>query len=117
MTTKAIAKKWKKMCRKGQHLDFITNHYAENVICREKPGFQNVTFEGKETVLNKGKAWFDNVETFHKTKVSKPIIAGNFFTSTMSYDATFKDKGRRQSQEVGVFEVQNGKIISEQFFY
>jgi limonene-1,2-epoxide hydrolase len=32
-------------------------------------------------------------------------------------NVTFKEKGRIQMEEVGVFEVKDGKIINEQFFY
>jgi len=35
----------------------------------------------------------------------------------MDFDVTFKDRGRQQMEEVCVFEVENGKIVHEQFFY
>jgi len=35
----------------------------------------------------------------------------------MSFDVTFKDRGRQQMEEVCVYEVNNGKIVNEQFFY
>jgi hypothetical protein len=44
-----------------------------------------------------------NLEEFHKDVISDPIIAGNHFTSKMDYDVTFKEKGRMQMEEVGVF--------------
>jgi limonene-1,2-epoxide hydrolase len=58
-----------------------------------------------------------NLEQFHKGTISEPIIAGNHFTAKMDYDVTFKEKGRMQMVEVGVFEVKDGKIINEHFFY
>jgi len=44
-------------------------------------------------------------------------VAGNFFTVALSRDVTFKEKPRMQLTEIGVFELQEGKIIAEQFFY
>jgi hypothetical protein len=35
----------------------------------------------------------------------------------MENDITFNDKGRIQIKEICVYEVQNGKIVREQFFY
>ena len=59
----------------------------------------------------------DNVVEFHGGEISEPLIADNHFTAKMSFDVTFKDRGRQQMEEVCVFEVNDGKIVNEQFFY
>lgn len=118
MTTKEVANKWATMCREGKNLDCIHELYAENVISREMPGVpKGEIVSGKESVLNKSKEWLDNVIEFHSNEISEPVIAENHFTSKMSFDITFKDRGRQQMEEVCVFEVSNGKITNEQFFY
>jgi len=43
--------------------------------------------------------------------------AGNFFACAMGFDATMKDRGRTKMEEIALYEVKDGKIISEQFFY
>jgi hypothetical protein len=35
----------------------------------------------------------------------------------MDFDITFKDRGHQQMSEVCVYKVDDGKIVSEQFFY
>jgi hypothetical protein len=35
----------------------------------------------------------------------------------MSFDATFKGGGRTKMDEICVYEVKDGKIVKEQFFY
>jgi hypothetical protein len=35
----------------------------------------------------------------------------------MEFDCTIKKRGRQKMAEVCVFEVKNGKIVSEQYFY
>ncbi len=118
MTTKEVANKWATMCRNGKNLDCIHELYAENVTSREMPGVpKGEIVSGKENVLNKSKEWLDNVIEFHSNEISEPVIAENHFTSKMSFDITFKDRGRQQMEEVCVFEVSNGKITNEQFFY
>ncbi len=117
MNTKDVANKWAQMCKEGQNLDCVNELYAENVVSREMPGYPEEIVSGKQNVWNKNKQWLDNVVEFHGGEVSEPVIAGNHFTSKMSFDVTFKDRGRQQMEEVCVFEVNDGKIVSEQYFY
>ncbi len=117
MNTKDVANKWAQMCKEGQNLDCVNELYAENVVSREMPGYPEEIVSGKQNVWNKNKQWLDNVVEFHGGEVSEPVVAGNHFTSKMSFDVTFKDRGRQQMEEVCVFEVNDGKIVSEQYFY
>lgn len=118
MNTQEVANQWTQMCREGKNLDCVNELYAENVVSKEMPGIPfGELVEGKKNVLNKNKEWLENVEEFHASEISEPIVAGNHFTSKMKFDVTFKDRGRQQMEEVCVFEVQNGKIAKEQFFY
>ena len=45
------------------------------------------------------------------------LVAGNWFSVAMSIDATYKDMGRVPMQEICVYRVRDGRIVSEQFFY
>lgn len=117
MDTQAVANKWKQMCSEGKNLDCISELYAENVISREMPGMPGELITGKNNVWNKSKDWLESVESFHSNSISEPLVAGNFFTAKMGFDCTFKTRGRMQMEEVCVFEVKDGKITSEQYFY
>ncbi len=120
MNTNEVAQKWADMCREGKNLDCVNELYAENVVSREMPGGPNPEWEvvsGKQNVWNKNKQWLDNVEDFHSGDISDPVVAGNHFTVKMDFDCTFKEGGRQQMEELCVFEVKDGKIASEQFFY
>ena len=117
MSTQEVANQWLEMCRQGQNLECVEELYAENVVSKEMPGYPEEIVSGKQNVWDKSKAWLDNVVEFHGGEVSDPVIAGNHFTSKMTFDVTFKDSGRQQMEEVCVFEVKDGKIATEQFFY
>ncbi len=117
MNTQEVANKWLEMCNDGKHLECVDKLYADNVTSREMPGIPDELVSGKQNVWNKSKLWLDNVEEFHSGSTTEPVVAGNFFTSKMSFDVTFKDRGREQMEEVCLFEVNNGKIVNEQFFY
>ena len=57
------------------------------------------------------------VEQRHGGSFSNPIIAGRYFSVAMVLDATIKGKGRVTLEEVCVYEVNEGKIVFEQFFF
>ena len=117
MNTKEVAQRWAEMCREGKNLDCINELYAENVVSKEMPGMPGEITTGKQNVWNKSKEWLDSVEDFHASSVSDPVVAGNWFTAKMGFDCTFKERGRQQMEEVCVYEVKDGKIASEQYFY
>lgn len=117
MDTQAVATKWKEMCEQGKGLDCINELYAENVVSREMPGMPGEVTTGKQNVWNKSKQWLESVEDFHASSISEPVVAGNFYTVKMAFDCTFKERGRQQMEEVCVYEVKDGKIASEQYFY
>ena len=117
MKTNEVASKWATMCREGKNLECINELYCDNVVSKEMAGMPGEIVSGKQNVWNKSKDWLDNVEEFHSSAISDPIVAGNHFTSKMDFDVTFKDRGRQRMEEVGVFEVNDGKIVNEQFFY
>lgn len=116
MNTWDVAKKWKEMCEQGKNLECINELYAENVVSKEMPGMGEDVI-GKQNVWNKSKDWLESVESFHASEIGEPIVAGNFFTAKMGFDCTFKERGRQKMEEVCVYEVKDGKIASEQYFY
>ena len=118
MTTQEVANKWTQMCREGKNLECINELYAADVVSKEMPGVPyGENLSGKQNVLNKNNQWFGSVEEFHSNEISEPIVAGNHFTAIMKFDITFKERGRQQMEEICVFEVKDGKISQEQFFY
>ncbi len=117
MNTQEVANRLVSMCREGKNMEVITELYDNTITSREMPGMPGEVVSGKQAVWDKSEQWVNNVEEFHHAEVSDPVVAGNHFSCTMKYDVTFKDRGRQQMEEVCVYEVKNGKIVNEQFFY
>jgi ketosteroid isomerase-like protein len=44
-------------------------------------------------------------------------VLGNWVAITMTRDATMKGRGRVNMQEICVYQVRDGRIVREQFFY
>ena len=118
MNTKQVADRFVSLCRGGKNMQVIEELYADNIVSREMPCMQGqeVT-EGIKAVAQKSEDWYESLEEFHNGDISDPVVAGNHFTVKMDFDATFKDRGRQQMEELCVYEVYNGKIVREQFFY
>jgi hypothetical protein len=68
-------------------------------------------------IHEKGKKWNETVAEMHGGTTGKPLVAGNYFTCYMTMDFTPKSGKRTNMEEIGFYEVKDGKIISEKFFY
>lgn len=95
----------------------IETLYADNIESFEQPGSPNAHVTGLDAIKQKAQQWGESVQEMHSGEVSDPLVAGNHFSVTMKNDVTFKEHGRMQIEEVCVYEVKDGKIVKEQFFY
>lgn len=119
MTTQEIANKWAEYCRTGQMDKAHSELYSDDCVSLEMEGAEGFPqrVEGMAAIAEKGKQWEAMVEDFHGVEIDGPIIAGNHFTATMKMDITMKGRPRSIDEEIALFRVENGKIVSEQFFY
>ena len=118
MSTKEIARKLKKLCEKGDFEAAQKELFAKDAVSIEpmaSAGFDKET-HGLDAILKKGKKWQEMVSETHSMEVSEPMIAGNTFALTMRMDMTMKGRKRENMTELCVYNVKDGKIVSEQFF-
>jgi ketosteroid isomerase-like protein len=118
METKEIAKKLVEYCK---HADWNGAHdtlYAPDATSIEPtstPEFEKET-NGLDAIRQKGRKFDSMVEQVHSIEVSEPLIAGNTIAFVLAMDVTMKNQGRMKAPELCVYQVREGKIISEQFF-
>ncbi len=119
MDVKEVANKWAEYCQSGQFEKAYAELYGENCVSLEMEGAQGFPYktEGIEAIRVKSQRWDEMVEEFHGMEIEGPIVAGNHFTATMKMDITMKGMPRKKDEEVAVFQVENGKIVNEKFFY
>ncbi|MBC7400451.1 MAG: nuclear transport factor 2 family protein [Mucilaginibacter sp.] len=117
MSTQEVAEKLVQYCREGKNVDAINELYADNIVSKEMEGVPNNVTTGKANVLAKTIDWYNSVEEIHSGVISDPLVAGNHFTVTMDMDVTYKKSGRMPMSEIAVFEVKDGKIVADQFYY
>jgi ketosteroid isomerase-like protein len=117
MNTQEVADKLVQLCRDGKNEEAIEELYADNVVSKEPKGSPMELTEGKDAVKNKTVQWEESLEEIHSASISEPIVADNHFSIVMNIDATYKEHGRMAMSEICVYEVKNGKISAEEFFY
>ena len=117
MKTEDIAKRLVAHCREAKWEAAQRELYAENAVSIEpfpSPNFAQET-RGLAAILEKGKKFDSLVEKMHSLTVSDPIVAENAFACVMQMDVTMKGEGRMNMRELCVYDVKDGKIVSERF--
>nr|WP_068889515.1 nuclear transport factor 2 family protein [Pedobacter panaciterrae] len=117
MNTQEVANRLIQLCREGKNVQAIDELYADNVISKEPDGAPMELTEGKEAVKNKTIEWENMVEELHSAIISDALVADSFFTVVMDMDVTYKGMERIGMNELAVYEVKDGKIVAEEFFY
>ncbi len=120
MNTKEVAERLVELCRQGQYEQAQKELYADDAVSIEMDGMQDGALGnavGIEAIREKGKRWSESIVEIHGGSVGDPIVAGDWFSVVMSIDATYKDMGRAPMSEICVYQVRDGKIVREQFFY
>ena len=121
MTTQEIAKRYYELACQGKWTEIQDEYHDDYVLCiepehAEQRGIPKLT-KGKEAVKAKSIASREKIETIHHQYCSEPIVGAGYFSLVLKRDVTFKNNQRMSLEEICVFEVAEGKIISEQFFY
>ena len=117
MSTQEVATRLVELCREGKNLDAINELYSDNIVSKEPKGSQTELVEGKHAVIAKNQQWFDMVQQIHSIKIGEPIVTGNFFACAMDMDVTYKQHGRMAMSEIAVYQVKDGRIVADEFFY
>lgn len=120
MNTDQVAKRLVELCREGKYEQAQDELYAQDAVSVEMASMQSGALgnvEGLAAIREKGRRWKENIVEVHGGSVGDPVLAGDWFSLAMGIDATYKDMGRVDMQEICVYRVRDGKIVHEQFFY
>jgi ketosteroid isomerase-like protein len=122
MDTKEVAEKLVGLCKEGKNQEAIDSLYADDIVSVEAQAAEGMPAEmhGIDAVRGKNKWWTENHEV-HSAAVKGPFANGDRFAVIYNYDVTPKAgpfEGKRFAmEEVAVYDVKDGKVVREQFFY
>lgn len=117
MTTQEIADRLIALCREGKYRQAQQELYSQDVRSLEPEGSMWPSTDGLAATSGKIDKWDEMVQEVHSMEVSDPIISNNFISCVLTNDITFNGMGRISGSELCVFEVKDGKVVTEQFFY
>ena len=72
---------------------------------------------GTGAIRQKGEDWVKRITAVHRLTTTAPSVGGDHFAVGREVDITVDELGRIQMQELMVYRVQEGRIVSEQFIY
>jgi len=116
--TGEIAVRFNELAQQEKWFEIQDEFFADNVKSIEpvnSPYFKNE--EGKALVRKKGEDWVAKVESVNKLSTTHPVVAGNHFAVSRFVDISVKGFGNVKIDQIMLYEVKDGKIVSEQFFY
>jgi len=118
MTTQEVANRLSELFKENKWEQAQEELFSDDCESIEPPHAQGLqTVKGKEAIKQKAVDFNNMVEEMHGGWVSDLLVGGNYITCAMGMEATFKGMGRTKMEEVCVYEVKDGKIVKEQFFY
>jgi hypothetical protein len=118
MTTQEVATRFHELSQHEKWFEIQDELFSENVKSVE-PGHSSyfANAEGKVSVRKKGEDFVARVEAVHSAATTAPLVRGNHFTVGRELEITVKPHGRIRISEIMLYEVKDGQIILEQFFY
>jgi hypothetical protein len=117
MNTEEVARRVVEHVRNQAWYEALDELYDEEIVSVEaySAGGGPTEMRGKEGVRGKIDWWVNAMEV-HSFKVGRPFVGHDRFVVQYEIDVTEKkSKQRRQLSEVGVYTVNNGKIVREEF--
>jgi hypothetical protein len=118
LTVREVAARFNELAQQEKWFEIHDELFAENVRSVEPPHSRYLKdAEGKGPVRKKAEDFVKRVEAGHRFHTTEPAIGGNHFSVGREMDMTVRGLGRIQINEIMVYEVKEGKIVLEQFFY
>lgn len=117
-TTAEVAARFNELARQEKWFEIQDELFSDNVRSVDPPGspwFGNA--EGKQAVRQKGEDFVKRIEEVHRMHTTEPVVAANHFAVGRSMDITVQGLGRIKIDEIMLYEVREGRIVLEQFFY
>lgn len=118
MTTKEVASRFNELAKQEKWFEIQDELFSDNVKSIDPPDSPYFGYaEGKTSVRKKGEEFVSKIEAAHRRFTTEPIIGANHFAVGREVDLTVQGFGRIQINELMLYEVKDGQIVSEQFFY
>lgn len=119
MTIQQIANRLLKLCGEGKFETAKRELFDQDAVSIEPEAsdlFEKET-KGLDNILAKGDRLQNRVREVLGYNLSQPLIVGNVIAFALNMEVLLNDGNKIKEAELCVYTVNNGKIVSEQFFH
>ncbi len=118
MNTTLIAETLVGLLQQGQFEEAQKTLFAQNVVSIEPEAAKIPIFNGLDSIIKKGQEFRNSVQDWHRLVVSTPVVSKDFFSIALLTEVTYTGQEEPTVlDEVIVYQVEDGKITQERFFY
>jgi hypothetical protein len=118
MSTQEVAARFNQLARQEKWFDIQDELFADNVRSVEPLHSPYMKYaEGKAAVRTKAEEFVKKVQDFHGAYTTEPVVGGNHFAVGRGMEITVEGFGRIKIDQIMLYEVKDGQIVLEQFFY
>ena len=118
MTTQEVASRYNELAKQEKWFEIQDELFSDTVRSIDPPNSAYFGYaEGKPSVRRKGEEFVKKIEAVHRAHTTEPVVGGNHFAVGRQMDITVEGFGRIQMNEIMLYEVKDGQIVVEQFFY
>jgi ketosteroid isomerase-like protein len=118
LTTEEVAARFHELAQQEKWFEIQDEFFADNVRSMDPPNSPYLGYaEGKAAVRQKGEDFVSRIEAFHGASTTAPIVTGNHFVVGREMEVTVQPHGRIHLKEIMLYEVKDGQIVLERFFY
>lgn len=117
-TTYEVAARFSELAKDEKWFEIQDELFGENVKSIEpanSPYLKDA--EGKGAVRKKGEDWGKRIEGVNRLHTTEPVIGGSHFAVGRDFDIDVRGIGRVVVNQIMLYEVEDGRIVKEQFFY
>jgi hypothetical protein len=105
------------MLREKKFVEAQEQLFSFDAIAQEPEKFKERSVKGKENIILKEKRFLKGIKEWIRFDVSNPIVSQHHFSIRMYTEVELINNQKIVLDEIIVYEVLDGLIVKEQFFY
>lgn len=113
-TIHEISSRLVSLCEERKFIEAYNELFAEDAVSID-PIYNNEPLTGLHNLVERERQFLSKAQ-IHDIKVSDANFAGNYFSVIISMHFTPNGQESKSIEELGVYKVDKGKIVSQQFF-
>lgn len=109
-----IAARLASLCAEKKFVEAYTELFSEHAVSID-PVYKNVPLEGLAGLIEREKQFLSAHEVY-KVNISAAMFSGSYFSVVIGMDFAPHGGEHKSIEELAVYKVELGKIVSQQFF-